>query len=327
NGLKDAMFNRDFFHTAAANVARAARDSLEKQTTASHVSSVQTKVVDIACNRRVEVDGVVSFRRYSFTRDSKIRFTDDGEIDPFLCSITFWNAEQQIATLHSYATHPMSYYGRGEVSSDFVGLARDRLQREHPDSLQIYLTGCSGDVTAAKYNDGDEVGRIKLADRLYAAMKKGIETPPREPLTKIRFHNGAIRLKPRTTGDLDAAKLQAILEDKEATNQKRIDASLGISWQRRCQTAQQIDVPVIDFGSACFLQLPAETFVAYQLRAQRLVGDKVLMCVGFGECAPGYIPTTKTEQEGFVREHGYTWAADDSEERMMAGIGKALKDQ
>jgi len=27
-----------------------------------------------------------------------------------------------VLALHAYATHPMSYYGRGEVTSDFVGL-------------------------------------------------------------------------------------------------------------------------------------------------------------------------------------------------------------
>jgi hypothetical protein len=324
HGLKDAMFDVKFFHQAAANVAQAAKDSLAKTTRVTHIGTAETKVVDIACNRRVEIDGVVSFRRYSFTRDSKVRFTDDGEIDPMLCSITFWNGDQQIAALHSYATHPMSYYGRGEVSADFVGLARERVQRDNPDALQIYLTGCSGDVTAAKYNDGDEVGRVKLADRLYTAMKEGISKADRAEITKVSFHNGAIQLDPRIEGNLAPAVMQKTLKNKEASNRERIEAALGLSWQQRCKSGQLIDVPVVSFGDTCFLQLPAETFVAYQLKAKQLIPKKVLMCVGFGECAPGYIPTTKTEKEGFVREHGYSWADAKSEKNMMDGIRAAI---
>ena len=39
-----------------------------------------------------------------------------------LKTISFWNQEQPLLALHAYATHPMSYYGQGEVSADFVGL-------------------------------------------------------------------------------------------------------------------------------------------------------------------------------------------------------------
>ena len=48
-------------------------------------------------------------------------------IDPFLKTVSFWNADEPILALHAYATHPMSYYGRGDLSADFVGMARDRI--------------------------------------------------------------------------------------------------------------------------------------------------------------------------------------------------------
>ena len=36
--------------------------------------------------------------------------------------------------------------------------------------FQIYASGCSGNVTAGKYNDGDPANRPVLADRMHAAM-------------------------------------------------------------------------------------------------------------------------------------------------------------
>ena len=41
-----------------------------------------------------------------------------------LKTVSFWNGDAKLAALHYYATHPMSYYGDGLVTSDFVGLAR-----------------------------------------------------------------------------------------------------------------------------------------------------------------------------------------------------------
>ena len=66
----------------------------------------------------------------------------------------FWHGDLPILAMHAYATHPMSHYGQGGVSWDFVGIARDLQQREFPGVFQIYVSGCSGDVTAGRYNDG-----------------------------------------------------------------------------------------------------------------------------------------------------------------------------
>jgi len=64
----------------------------------------------------------------------------------------------------------MSYYGQGEVSADFPGLARRRRQTETPQTAQIYCSGCSGNVTAGKYNTGARENRAVLAERLYDGM-------------------------------------------------------------------------------------------------------------------------------------------------------------
>lgn len=83
----------------------------------------------------------------------------------------------------------MSYYGKGEVSIDFVGLAREHLQQDTPSVLQIYATGCAGNVTAGKYNDGRPPHRIELTARLYSAMTDAWENTHRHSLTTVKFRN------------------------------------------------------------------------------------------------------------------------------------------
>ena len=52
----------------------------------------------------------------------------EGLIDPDLRSVALLDGDEQIVVVHDYATHPMSHYGDGRVTSDFVGLARKRRQ-------------------------------------------------------------------------------------------------------------------------------------------------------------------------------------------------------
>ena len=77
-----------------------------------------------------------------------------------------------VAALSCYATHPMSFYGTYCISSDFPGIARALRQSEDASVLQIYITGCSGDVTAGKYNkDGAAENRPILAGRSDNAVR------------------------------------------------------------------------------------------------------------------------------------------------------------
>ena len=119
----------------------------------------------------------------------------DGLIDPFLKTISFWDEDRPILALHSYATHPMSYYGRGGVSADFVGIARRRFQAEQPETFQIYFTGASGDVTAGKYNNGSPENRPVLASRLTRAMRAAWSKTRRVPLEAITFRRTALELE------------------------------------------------------------------------------------------------------------------------------------
>src|SRR5205823_13414019 len=129
----------------------------------THLGIGQAKVEKVASNRRyVGPDGKPRFNRMSATRDADIRAAADGAIDPWLKTLSFWDGDQPVLALSCYATHPMSYYGNGGVSADFVGLARKRRQADDERIVQIYTSGCSGNVTAGKYHDGAPANRAVL---------------------------------------------------------------------------------------------------------------------------------------------------------------------
>ena len=99
--------------------------------------------------------------------------------------------------MHAYSTHPMSYYGKGDVSADFPGIARRKLQAETPDVFHIYCSGASGDTMAGRYNDGNPANRQILAGRLHQAMAAAWSATQRAPLNRIGFFSAKAMFQPR----------------------------------------------------------------------------------------------------------------------------------
>ena len=278
----------------------------------------------MASNRRVvQPDGSVSFGRGSRSGgDPFLRSAPEGLIDPFLKTLSFWNGETPVLALNAYATHPMSHYGQGQVSWDFVGMARERRRQDDDSVQQIYVSGCSGDVTAGKYNDGSPENRPVLADRLYRSMVEAWTNTRRLPLGQIAFRSAKLELKFHPDPELMTAALEAALRDPEQTVEDRILVAMSLSSRQRVAALRAIDLPVIDFGAAQVVLFPGESFVGYQLMAQEMRSDSFVLSIGYGECWPGYVPTEDAFRDGF--EDKWLWVAPGSESRIRTVLRKVL---
>ncbi len=325
-GLHKALCDADFHERTVQRAAAALKDSLPTARRVTHLGMGRGEVREVASNRRVRMaDGKWRWHRMSATRDPAIRGQPVGVIDPWLRTLSFWDGDRPVLALHAYATHPMSYYGQGEVSTDFVGMARARRQKDDPAVFQLYVCGCSGDVVAGKYNDGSRENRPVLADRIYRAMVEAWSVTRREPLTQLGFRAAALRFSPRDEGDFTEAALKKRLADGSAVTYQRVLAAMGLSWRERVAAGRPIDLPGVDFGAAQLVLMPGETFVEYQLMAQRLRPDSFVMCVGYGECTAGYIPTQQAVEEGFMEGEIWSWISPQAPDVLAAGVGQAMR--
>lgn len=324
NRVPEDLRDPELDERALERVAASLRESVRNPRPITHYGTGQGKVEKVASNRRyVTDDGKVSFERYSATRDPALRDKPAGTIDPWLKTISFWDGERPLAAVSCYSTHPMSFYGRGDVSCDFPGIARRDRGKETPGVAQIYCTGCSGDTVAGKYNDGNPRNRAILAARMLEGMRRAWAGTKRHPLTEIGFRCVPMRLAPRRGPGFSMEDLRRTLADRSAPRVARFEAALGLSWRRRTDAGHRIDVPAIDFGAAQIVLMPAETFVQYQLWAQEMRPDAMVMTLGFGECAPGYIPTAQAVAEGY--NDRYSWIAfPECEGAMREALRKAL---
>ncbi len=325
NHVPQDLCDLDFDERTIQGVASALRKSLANSHPITHIGTGQGKVEMVASNRRyVTPDGKVSWGRTSSERDPVVRNMPIGLIDPWLKTISFWKGDQPVAALSCYSTHPMAHYGKGEVSYDFPGMARAQRRKEMPSVTQIYFSGCSGDTMAGKFNDGNYQNRPILAERLHQGMLAAWNSTKRHPLNKIGFRCAPMKLEPRHTPGFSLEDFRRNLADEKQTTLERFDAALGLSWRQRTDSGHHIDVPAIDFGPAQIVLMPAESFVQYQLWAQALRPDSFVMTLGYGECAPGYIPTAKDAAEGY-NDH-YSWIAfPECEASMRQALAAALK--
>ncbi|MFO0845120.1 MAG: hypothetical protein U0797_22490 [Gemmataceae bacterium] len=285
-----------FLDRAAAGVAAAVKVSLAATRRFTHIGIGQARVEQVASNRRVVVDGQVKFTRTSATRDPEVRAEPEGTIDPRLKTLSFWDGDAPLATLNYYATHPMSHYGQGRVSCDFCGLARDKRAAEPDQVFQAYFTGCAGNVTAGKYNDGDPKNRATLRDRIHAGMAAAWKATQRHPVKAFGWRVVSMQFRPRREGPFGEAESRKVLEDPKATAARRTNSAFQLAWLARVE--RPVEIACLDFGEAQVLHLPGEPFVEYQLEAQRLRKGRFVCVAGYGDGGMGYIPTDAAFLEG-----------------------------
>mgnify|MGYP000858973402 CR=1 FL=1 len=322
--LSATVCDLDFHKQAVDRVLFAARNSLKLARRVTHIGMGQAAVEKVASNRRYQMpDGSIRFDRTSSTRNAFAIEADGGLIDPFLKTLSFWNGSQALAALSFYAVHPMSYYGQGDVSADFPGLARRKRQLETPETRQIYCSGCSGNVTAGKYNNGTPENRVLLADRLHAAMTAAWRRTQKRPVTGFTFRTTPVAFVPRTGEGFSVEELETKLDREQKPFQLCLTA-MALSWRRRLAHGSPIQIPAIDFGPATLLLCPGEAYVEFQLAAQRMAPEKFVCVAGYGDGATGYIPTEQHLKEKDSNLGDWCWVAPGAEAILLEAMRRSM---
>jgi hypothetical protein len=312
-----------WFEGVVRKAAAACRASLANTSRVTHVGHGEAAVEQIASNRRIlGPSGKLTGWRGSSCKDPKLRDAPEGVIDPLLKTVSFWDGDHQLAALHYYAVHPMSYYGDGKVNADFVGLARER--RTKADGVpHLYFTGCAGNVAAGKYNDGSPEERPRLSDRVEKAMVAAAAATKRAPVARSAWRSRPVVLPPRT--DVTESALEKLIADPTAAVANRVRAAMKLAYRRRA-AEQPIHLGYLDLGDGLgILHLPAECFIEYQLGAQKLRPGSFLATAAYGDGGPWYIPTAAAYPQGGY-EPSVSWVDPGAEEIIKGGIEQLAAD-
>ncbi len=304
-------------------VAASLKAALQNPSPLTHLARGEAAVEKVASNRRIlGEDGKISKMRLSATKDATLRDLPEGLVDPMLKTLSFWDGEKKLAVLHYYATHPMSYYGDGMVTYDFVGTARER--RTQDDGVpHLYFTGCGGNIAAGKYNDASKEARVRLGENIHAAMVASEKDMTRVPLNRIEWRSLPVVLK--SNPEFPEERMLKVCENAATAPSTRISAAFRVGFTRQSAAGVPIQFTSLHLGEdVCLLHLPGETFVEYQLFAQQQRPGGFVATASYGDGAPGYIPLEKSFAEGGY-EPTQAFAAPDSEKIMRETIASLLR--
>ncbi|MFH1740091.1 MAG: hypothetical protein ABIH23_13870 [bacterium] len=310
-----------FLDDVSDRLAEAVKESLRGLQPFNQIGTGQAKVDRVASIRRVLTEDGKALTRWSSCDDPELRAMPEGPIDPILKTITLARDNRPLVRLHYYATHPQSFYGDGRASIDVPGIARERIENEE-QVFQIYFTGCSGDVTMGKYNDGSRSARDELTERLYAGMKASIASTQIIPVSVLEWRTVPLLLTPRTDGDYDDAENCAKLKDPKLDDTQRIWAASRIACSERLK--RPIELSSLRFGSIHILHLPGEPMVEFQFFAQKVKPDEFVVVAGYSDGSPGYICTEQAFKEGGY-EPSASQVIPQSETVLKKSIGELLK--
>lgn len=316
-GLQGAGFNpehaRKVIATAGAAVARA----IERAQPVTHLGLGSGEVEMVASNRRIlGEDGKVAHTRYTATGDAEIRAFPAGTIDPILRLVSFWNGATPLAVLTYYATHPQSYYRTGLANPDFPGLARNKRQAE-TKVPHIHFNGAGGNIGAGKWNDGAKENRQVLAARVALGMKRAWDATKKVPLasSEVGWDVEPVLLPVAT--HMKGETLAAIVEIESEPVEKRYLAAKNLTWLRRCQNKEPLELSCLTLKGARILHMPGELFVEYQLKAQELRPDLFVAMASYGDYAPGYICTEIAYTEGGYEASAMASLVDPGVEKVL----------
>ena len=289
----------EFFRKCLDSARSAVKEAIPKARPVTHLAQSEARVEKIAGNRRVALgaDGRVAKMRGSSCKDAELIALPEGLIDPLLKTVAFYDGAEKIVSCHYYATHPMSHYGKGHVSSDFCGLARKRRQQEEPGCAHIYFTGCAGNVAAGKYNDGSPEARAQLTERMYEGIVASEKALKPAPVGATSWKTHEIP-PPPTNPAFEAEKLRALLANAAIPPVKRILPAMTLAWMERAANRTPIVLSALHIAGVSMLHLPAECFVEYQLRAQNMTPNRFIATAAYGDGGPWYIPVKEEYPKG-----------------------------
>ncbi len=297
--LGGSEFAPGFCREAMERTASAVAHAVQRPIVVTHIGLGRAKVDRVASSRRIlGPDGKVAHVRFTSCKDPDVRAAPEGVIDPYVRSLSFWADDQPVVSLTWYATHPQSFYARGAISADFVGLARSLREATLPAVAHIHFNGAGGNIGAGKYNDGSPTNRFELARRLAAGMESAWDAIEKHPVTvaDLDWAMAPVALPPRE--ELNADQLRQTLEDAGSRLRDRVYAARHLVWLRRCAEGGRIDIACLRIGKAYVLHMPGELFVEYQLAAQAMRPDAFVAMAAYGDYGPGYIGTTEAYPQG-----------------------------
>jgi hypothetical protein len=318
---KPSHLSAKFLDDLRARMTKAVQQAVKRLESFDRVGCGEAKVDCVASERRLKgPDGKIITRGSEGAKDPKLAEMPEGDIDPMLKTITFARGKKVLARLHYYATHPQTVSCDGSTSADFVGWAREAMERKER-VFQVYFTGCSGNVTAGKYNDTKPAVRAGLKERLQAGMMAAAAAMRFAPAERLVWRTDAVTLPIRTDAAFVKPSQTAVADPKAAQGARVYKGAMRLASVARAP--RPFELSSLQVGNIHVVHLPGEPMLEFQKFAQRFKPGDFVAVAGYGDCGSAYICTDAAFTEGGY-EPVATNLAPGAEQIVKASIRRLL---
>lgn len=265
----------------------------------------------------------------------KIGLNPSGPTDKDVPVLKVTGAEGKVkAILFGYACHNTTMTDKIlDISGDYAGFAQAELEARHPGAVALFVTGCAADANP------NPRGTTDLAKSHGKTLADSVETALGGPLQALA---GPIRsayadVPVKFGGPTDRATYEARLKEPGAGRQAHAKRMLGaFDRNEPIRTEYPYAIQAFALGDSLdMVSLAGEVVVDYSIRLKGERKDKPgpkLWLAAYANDVFGYIPSKRVLKEGgYEGGEAFYYStfpppfADDVEERIVAGVHKALK--
>jgi len=281
---------QDFFYETAFECIKEAYEDLEE----AEIYTGATEAKNVAISRRLISNGVCYWQP-----------SEKDPRDDSTTVIKVMTGDKVKAVLFSFSCHPSTLNGN-QASADYVGHARDAIERRIAGSTAMFIQGCGGDVktrvlnnTASAFRAGDESDISTLGNRLGLQVAllcagKRSEMKKVEGTTEHEMVRFALPLQENDRTKEDYKKLR--------------DTSSGVlvevyNWFYENYEELPTEIPYsvqrIDLGEHfTVFALEGEVVSEYGGLFRALLPDRTVMVAGYSNGEIGYVPMEHMYAEG-----------------------------
>ncbi len=307
-----------FLERVTDKLARAVAEAAQKLKPFDAAGPGEAKVERVASARRILADdGHVIVRWSGSGKDPALAALPEGAIDPMIRTVTIAAGGKPVVHLHYYATHPQTFCCDGRVTGDIVSTAREAVEKSE-GVFQVYFTGCSGDVTVGKYNDGTVQAQAGMSKRLEQAMRASIRSARLGPVERLNWRTAQMTFPgvPNKVPSVD--DLARMAADKSVSRDKVYQTAIEVTYAQR---KRPFDASSFSLGAARILHLPGEPMLEFQKYARALRPGGFVAVAGYGDLSTGYVCTDRAWTEG-----GYEPTASNVGPGSEAVMKKAIRE-
>jgi len=292
-------------------IAAAAIQALERLTEAT-LSHAEVPCEGIGLNRECDKDAppLEDVLRDDW-RPARPELTDT------TCHVAKAEADGEIIGFFSYfGCHPVCCCSQTrQIHGDFVGVATNMLEREHPGSIGLFLQGAQGDVNSCVVHKPEQEALLALdviAARYANAVRVGLAQAQPLDLDVLRATQRRVTFSQRQWSAEELrerlAREEAVLcaaEADDADRDYRMAVVRALALRRilaQVERGEAKNVPLevqgIRIGPLALLASPFETFQAIKNEVRDKAKSAIPLVLGVSNDSGGYAPDRNAAERG-----------------------------